>query len=252
MTVSPFDRGLLYGDGLFETMLVRGGRVPLLRRHLDRLAESASLIDLTLPPDVADRVASDAAALGDGAIRLTVTRGTGRRGYDPPPDAQPTVLVQASPYSPPSRPWRAVIAQGVRANPASILWRIKSLSALEKVMARTEAVRAGADEALLLNGEGALAEGAATNLFLVIGDEAVTPPLSAGCLPGVARGVMLERGARERTLHLTSLQDATEAFLTNALAGVIPLVSIGDTPFSPGPVTERFRAMWQEAVSSAQ
>lgn len=240
MTVSQFDRGLLYGDGIFETVRVVRGVMPLWERHLARLRASAQLLDLPVPVDVAAQAAAAAAALGEGALRLTLTRGAGRRGYEPPTPSTPTLLLQPTAYTPPAGPWRAVIAQGVQVYSASVLWRIKSLSALEKVLARAEAARAGVEEALLLNENGALCEGAATNLFLVIQGEALTPPVGDGCLPGVAREVLLEHGAREATLTPADLARASEAFLTNALAGVIPLAAVAADWFQPEPITYRF------------
>lgn len=234
------DRGLLYGDGLFETMLARDGSVARLDRHLARLAASAAALALPLPDGVARAVALVAAAAGPGthALRLTLTRGTSaRRGYEPPADARPTLLITAAPYRPPAGPLTAITAS-VRVNPDSPLSRHKSLSALEKVLARAEAAQAGASEALLLNIHGRVAEGAASNLFIRRGGRWVTPPVSEGCLPGVMRAeVMAETGAVEAPLTAADLFAADAVYLSNALMGLVPLARLDGRPL-PGSGTD--------------
>lgn len=232
------DRGFLYGDGLFETMLAVDGRVPLLPLHLERLAASASGLGIPCQAEQVGRavlaVAGETA--GELAIRASLSRGAASaRGYGPPAEARPTLLVTAQPYRRPAGPLTAITAS-VRVNPHSPLSRHKSLSALEKVIARAEAARAGVDEALLLNLAGRPAEGAAANLFLCSGDRWVTPPLEEGCLPGVMRRRMLALfRAEERPLTLAELAEAEGVYLTSALMGCLPLGRLDGRELRQGP-----------------
>ncbi len=246
--IDPADRGLTLGDGLFETIAVRGGKPARLDAHLARLRDGARVIGLDVP--LSDRALAGAISevaeanhIAEGVLRLTLTRGPGPRGVLPPDPARPTLLITgASLALDPAPPVTAVIAATTRRNEHSALSRIKSLNFLDGIIAAREAADGGADDALLLNGAGNLAEATAANLFLVIGGQAVTPPVADGALPGVMRAdVIGGLGARERTLRPTELKDATEAFLTNSL-GIRPLVAVDGQAIGdgePGPVTEK-------------
>lgn len=240
------DRGLLHGHGLFETVRVTGGRPALVERHLDRLYASAPLVGLELPWSRAELAALAAeaparAGLREGAVRLTVTAGPGPAFG---PGGPPGLVVAARPPTPLPPRARAVVASFPR-NHRSPLARVKSLSYLENVLARREAAARGADEALLLNGEGELAEGAATNVFFVRGGRLCTPAVACGALPGVMRGLVLALAGdllpvEEGRYRLADLAAAEEAFLTNVLVGVWPLVAVEGRPLGdgrPGPVT---------------
>jgi branched-chain amino acid aminotransferase len=239
--IDPRDRGLLLGDGLFETMRARAGRVSLVERHLARLRHGAATLGIPVPLDddgIARALAEvlQANRLDDAALRLTLTRGPGPRGLAPPADPRPTLMIASAPPPPPKPPARARIVS-IRRNEHSPLAGIKSLGHLDNVLAEREA---GEDEALLLNSRGRLCEAAAANLFLVVGGVAHTPPVADGALPGVIRSVLLEPGAVETTLLPADLAVASEAFLTNSLIGVRPLIEvdgrrIGDG--QPGPLT---------------
>jgi aminodeoxychorismate lyase len=264
--VPATDRGLLYGDGLFETIRVYGGHTPLWERHMARLRSSAHRINLNLPWSDAALLAGCRAALAaselhSGALRLTVTRGTGPRGYAPPPDAKPTAIAQPSAWSPPlaayRRGWRLQLAATV-VWPGAVTWQVKSLSALEKTLARGEAAAAHADEALLRNADGCLAEGAASNLFWARGGELYTPALSCGVLPGIARGLVLElAGAggipcHEGCYSLTDLSGADEVFMTNALVQLMPVsevIGLRTWPPGPGPLAARLMAEYTAYVA---
>lgn len=245
------DRALLHGRGLFETFRARDGQVLALERHVVRLQRGCELLgvalSLTLPAlEAAVATLVDRLGLGDARVRLTVTAG--------PEGGPPAVALTARPAAdyPPSvyeRGASAVIAS-VRRNETSVLSRVKSLNCLDNVLAREEAARRGADEALLLNTSGRLAEGAFTNLFAVLDGELVTPPAEEGALPGVTRAVTLDLAhafglrAREAPLDRSALTRATEAFLTNAIAGILPLTQVEGLPVgngAPGPVTATLR-----------
>ncbi|WP_372394486.1 aminotransferase class IV [Azospirillum sp. HJ39] len=239
--IDPADRGFTLGDGLFETIRVKDGAPRHLSRHLDRLAAGAALLRLPLPYDLAalsDAMAALVAAGGiaDGVLRLTLSRGTGARGVLPPADASPTVLITLAPAAHMTAPVAAVIARSTRRNEHSPLSRLKSLNYLDSILARQEAAERGADEALLLNGAGRLAESSVATLFLSVGGRLLTPPVADGALPGIRRALVLERhGAEEAPLTPADLARADEAVLTNSL-GLRPLLSVDGRPIGGRPV----------------
>lgn len=242
------DRGFTLGDGLFETIKALGGHALRLEAHWARLEQGARLLRLPLPLDRAGletAIAQVLAANGltDAALRLTISRGPGQRGLLPPAPCTPTVLLSAGPLPPALGPAQAVIAREVRRNAHSPLARIKALSYLDNILARLEAQERGADDALLLNTEGRLAESTIANLFVVLADGTiVTPPVAEGALPGVRRAALLaELGAKERPLPPEALNDAREAFLSNALS-IRPLGTVDGRPIAdgmPGDLTRR-------------
>jgi len=244
--IDPTDRGLTLGDGLFETIAVRGGQGLRLDAHLARLRAGAEVIGLAVPYAGHELKAAfqdviEANAIDFGVLRLTLTRGPAPRGLRPPVPAQPTLLITGvSQDLTAQEPVTAVIATTTRRNEHSPLSGIKSTSALDGILAAREAAKRGADDALLLNGAGNLAEATAANLFLVIDGGAVTPPVHDGAMPGVMRAdVIRGLSAAERTLRPADLSSASEAFLTNSL-GIRPLTAVDGEPIgdgNPGPVT---------------
>ena len=272
--VAASDAGLLYGRGLFETFRTRRGAVYLLQRHLARLEAGAQTLGIELPAALGGlgdivRELSDRCGFDDARMRLTLTAGpstprlrSGQAGLRTSPESgHPTLLIQAQPVTNyPERMYEqgaSAIIVPVRRNETSPLSRIKSLSCLDNILAREQARRAGADEALLLNTRGLLAEGSASNVFVLSGGELLTPPVEDGALPGVTRGAVLELAeeagipARQASLSYDKLRAADEAFLTNAVAGVLPMVSVDGVPVSagvPGEATRRLRALYEAAV----
>jgi len=248
--IAPDDRGLLLGDGIFETLAVRGGQARRLAAHLARLRAGAEIIGLALPwtdAALAGFIAAVAAdnGLTDAAVRLTVTRGPGPRGLAPPAAAQPTLLIAAAPLPPPPDPARVVIAARTRRNEHSPLARIKSLNYLDNVIARQEAAARGGDDAVLLNSQGRVADSTVANVFALIGGGLVTPPVAEGALPGVMRADVLKlaRG-EEAPLTPEALAAASEVFLTNSL-GIRPVVAVDGTPVgdgAPGLITQLLAA----------
>ena len=249
--VDPADRGLTLGDGLFETIRARGGRPLRLAAHCARLRAGADVLDLPVP--VSDEALGraleetlEANAVTDGVLRLTLTRGPGPRGLLPPPQPRPTLLITAATEASSPSPIRAVIATKTRRNEHSPLSRCKCINYLDNILARLEAAKRGADDALLLNTAGRLAGTTMANLFLVIDGVVVTPPVADGALPGVIRAeVLAAAGAEERSLKPEDLASASEAFITNCL-GIRAVVSVDGAPIGdgrPGPVFEKFRAI---------
>lgn len=227
--IDPFDRGFTLGDGLFETLRAYRGRPFRLADHLERLARAAGELDIPLPVDVpaiAGSVTEVLAANGlddrDAAIRITLTRGTGPRGLAPPPDPRPTLMIAAVGYAAPPELCSAA-SVGIRRNEGSPLSRLKSLGCLDNVLAAAQAEKRGAEEAILMNNQGRIACGARANLFALVDDRLLTPPIDDGVLPGIARRVVLELAsalripAEETALLPEDLDRAQEILLTNSL-----------------------------------
>lgn len=248
--IDPTDRGLTLGDGLYETIAVRHG-IPLrAAAHMQRLrvgAETIGLVHSFANAYLIDALCKTIAANGlkQGVLRLTLTRGVGLRGLPPSPVAKPTLIVVASPMPPhASDPASAILATVTRRNEFSPLSACKSLNALDNVLARLEAIERGADDAVLLNTRGFVAEATSSNLFAVIGGRLATPPISEGALPGVMRRVIVDwMTTEERPLMPDDLLAASEIFLTNSL-GVRALVSLDGRQIgagTPGPAAIKAR-----------
>ena len=253
----------MLGDGLFESARIHGGRVPLVERHLKRLEESARRLEIPISWDLRAAIDELLATrfLETGVLRITVTRGPGPRGYDPPSDPHPTVLIQAEPLHPSVEPVDAIVAS-YRRDPQSPLAGMKVTSALSLVMARREARAAGCAEAILLDVDGNLSEGDATNLFWVRDGVLYTPCLETGCLPGIGRALVLEHAracgmpVHEGAWPPEALEEASEVFLTSAVRLVVPLRSLRFRGgrilrFSPcGPFTLMFQIALHRAIST--
>jgi len=257
------DRGLLYGYGLFETMRSYGARVFRLEEHYRRLCEGAAVLELPPALTLDDlRAAIDALLesnrLADAYLRLTVTAG-------PAPDgggASPSVLLVARPLSgyPPDLYQRgmAAVTSASRRNEVSPLSRVKSLNYLDNLLAREEARRKGADEAILLNTRGLVAEGSASNVFLVGSEGILTPGIDSGALPGITRATVIELAREagiacaEGEVATEALVQAAEAFLTNSIMGIMPLTRLDGQPIGsgrPGPVTGAVRRLYARTVA---
>jgi len=246
--IDPVDRGLTLGDGLYETVAVRNGRPARVAAHLARLRQGAHVVGLEVPKD--DRAlesalneVAQANAIGEGVLRLTLTRGPAGHGLAMPDSATPTLLIigRAQRLAP-APLTSAIVATVTRRNENSPTSRIKTTNCLDAVLALREAVESGADDALLLNGAGKLAEATTANLFAVIDGKLVTPPVADGALAGVMRGAVIkELGAEERSIAPADLAGASEAFLTSSLR-VRPLIAVDGQAIGngePGPVTAR-------------
>ncbi len=216
--IDPADRGLTLGDGVFETIRADGGVPAHVARHLARLRDGAAVLGIDVPySDTALTNALLAVAGGAScALRLTLTRGVMARGVLPVGIASPTVLITAAPLPPPLPPARVIVAKSTRRNEHSPLSRIKSLNYGDSVLARREA--AGADDALLLNTRGDLAEATSASVFLVVDGVLATPRVCDGALPGITRARLLERGhGVERSLTISDVRRAAAGFLASAL-----------------------------------
>jgi branched-chain amino acid aminotransferase len=267
--LSALDRGFTLGDGVFDTIRVVRNQPFRLMEHLDRLAASAAILDIPIPagpPELAAAVAEllEANGLADAVARITASRGVpSDRGVLPPESPAPTLAIVATPFGgyPDERygrGYRAAVSR-IRRNPTSPLSRIKSCNYLDSVLARMEAARHGADEALLLATSGELACGSSSNLFLVLGETLVTPSLESGVLDGITRRAVIELADRagvpceQRVVLPEELAAAREAFVTNTALGVMPLVSVEGRDVgsgTPGPFTMQLRQAYEEILSS--
>jgi len=265
--LSVFDHGLLYGDGVFEGIRFYRGRTFRLGAHLDRLCRSAAALRLAIPYDRAtltEAVKQTVAAFHqpDGYLRLVVTRGEGRLGLDPATCARANVFIIADELTLVSDATRdagarVIVAATRRLAPDGLDPRIKSLNYLNHILARMEAGNAGADEAILLNAQGRVAEGTADNIFIVRDGVLLTPPPSDGALEGITRAVVLELAAqaripaRESSLAPYDLYTADEGFLTGTGAELIPVREVDGRTLreSPGPIFRRLSTAFRDLVA---
>ncbi len=265
--VSVFDHGLLYGDGIFEGIRFYNGRVFRLEEHLHRLWDSARSICLEIPMTMRDMTEAVLETirqnhLRDGYIRLLVTRGIGNLGLNPTQCKAPSVIIIAAKIALYHEDFyqkglTIVTCATRRSNPAALNPAVKSLNYLNNVMARIEANLAGADEALMLNDAGNIAECTADNVFIVKHGQIFTPPVAAGALRGVTRSIVFEIGAelgvkvREADITRHDVFVADECFLTGTAAEIVPVVkadgrSIGSG--KPGPITARIIARFRQVT----
>jgi branched-chain amino acid aminotransferase len=259
--VSPLDRGLTVGDGVFETLRVYRGVPFAWRRHVARLAHSASGLGLAIPePDMLRSAAAAVLAantLTEARLRITVTGGEGPPGSTRA-GATPNAILVAVPSAPAPLTTRAAVAPWTR-NERSATAGLKTISYAANVRALAYAEGRGADEALFANTSGNLCEATGSNVFVVADGVALTPPASAGCLLGVTRGLVLELAAgcgveaREADLPMTALSSISEAFLTSTTREVQAIAAIDDDHTieldAPGPVAACLAAAFRDLVA---
>ena len=266
--VPVFDRGFLYGDSVYEVLRTAGGRPVDLDRHLERLARSANAI-LLPAPDLTSLAAAlyatlAAAANPESYVRVILTRGAGEIGLDLALAEGARTIVLAKPLRLPppelyERGARVVVVDVIRTPREAVDPAVKSGNYLNNILALAAARRAGADEAVMKNAQGRLAEGSTSNLFVVRGGVVETPALAEGLLPGITRRRVLElaraRGlpVAECPLEPSALVAADEAFLTSSLRGVLPVTRVGDAAVGagiPGPVTRALAAAYTEYLAA--
>lgn len=256
-TLSVKDRGLAYGDGLFETISIKGGQPRLLQRHLARLAEGCRR--LALPLDLSTMQAELLAfsgLLGEGVAKLIVTRGEGPRGYAAPALTQPRRILQAAPA--PAYPLQHA-TDGIRLYPCRtrlaeqpLLAGLKHLNRLEQVLARSEWQDAEHAEGLMRDVSGRVIEAVFSNLFLVVGGTLITPELSRCGVAGVMRAELLERAhllgmsVEVRDVAFAELLAADEVFLCNSLYGIWPVRALEARDWSVGPATRKLQAILRD------
>ena len=267
--ISVFDHGLLYGDGCFEGIRFYNGRVFRLEEHTRRIYDSAKALLLNVPmtPEEMIRATIEtvkANGLRDGYIRTVITRGVGTMGLSPYKCPKPSVFIIAASiqlYPESAYETGLIMATVATRRPRHDILppQVKSLNYLNNVMAKVEAIQAGAEEGLMLNDQGLVAECTGDNIFIIRDGVVSTPPLSAGALDGITRRVAFEIAAtlgipmRERDLTRHDIFTADECFLTGTAAEVIAAVKldqrvIGDG--KPGPITKRIVEKFREIAHS--
>jgi branched-chain amino acid aminotransferase len=267
--VSVFDHGLLYGDGIFEGIRFYNGRVFRLEQHLERLWNSARSICLEIPTTRQEMTEALLETirqnhLRDGYIRLVVTRGVGNLGLNPEQCKNPSVIIIVATialyHEDFYRKGLSIVTVATRrSNPASLNPAVKSLNYLNNVMARIEANLASADEALMLNDAGNVAECTADNVFIIKHGRIFTPPITAGALQGITRSVVFDIAGDfdlkviEADFTRHDIFVADECFLTGTAAEIVPVVKadgriIGNG--KPGPITTRIVARFREMTQN--
>ncbi len=272
--ISVFDRGLLYGDSVFETIGTHAGRPFMLVEHIRRLRHSAELVYIDLSVDDATLCSEVETAVAESGhpecyLRLTVTRGVGGLGLDPSLSEHPCRILIVTPLQ---RPALEAYADGVSAISYRTQRTAESTQAsgakvgnyLVAVLAMRQAKPANANEALIVNSEGQVVEGATSNVFARFGQELVTPPESAGILPGITRQLVLEVAERSRIAvsyrcpKLSEISSSDEIFITSSVREVLPIVkldgcSVGDG--RPGPyyrqISAGYAALVKEKLAQA-
>ena len=267
--VSVFDHGLLYGDGVFEGIRAYNGRVFKLSEHVDRLFYSAKAILLKIPMShrvicAAVREACKRNKIRDGYIRLVVTRGVGTLGLDPNRCSKPQVIIiadkiQLYPETFYKKGLEIVTVPTTRNHTNAVNPAIKSLNYLNNILAKIEAINAGCVEAIMLNSQGFVAECTGDNVFMLKGGQLLTPPLAAGALYGITRGVAIELAkslgveVTEPNLTRYDLYNADEVFITGTAAEVVPVVKIDGRQIGsgkPGKLTKNLIKAYQNLTNS--
>jgi branched-chain amino acid aminotransferase len=263
--ISVLDNGFVFGDGVYETMRTFGGRPLALERHLRRLRASAARLGIGIPETnevLAGRLDDLMARSGnrESFVRLIVSRGVGDISYDFTRIEGPTIVLAVKPLQPiPESAYSggvAVATVSVRRNhPQTLDPAIKSCNLLNNVLAIREAQSRGAEEAILLNLDGDVAEGASSNIFAVLAGAVVTPPEDAGILSGITREIVIELcpglglPVREERLTVEQLRGADEAFITSSVRDVLPISTLDGTPVGTGragPITTKLLGAFRE------
>jgi branched-chain amino acid aminotransferase len=272
--VPVFDHGFLYGEGVYETLRTYGRQPFLFDRHMARLRTSASLMALAVPYSDADLLAHvqetmaahPALAAEEAYIRMLLTRGVGELTYNPAATPVPTLVIIVKPFpAPPARTFtegiRVALVDVRRNHPQALNPMIKSNNLMNNALAMQQALRRGGEEALMQNQAGELVECSQSNFFLVRRGELLTPPLTAGLLPGITRIYVMELAAelgipvREVTLHPSDLATADEAFITGTTREVTPVVAVDDQTIGsgkPGPISQRLLEAFRTRVDAVR
>ena len=257
------DRGFLLGDGLFETVRVAQGRPFRLAQHLERLVRGADFLKIKLPfpPKEIQKFAGELIAqnnLSDAVLRVTLTRGPGPRGYSTKAADRPTLALTLHPLPPQNADepvlW-SLVTSTFRIPASDALSSFKSTSKILNVLARAEAEEKGADEALLLNTNGEVAETAGGNIFWIYQDKICTVPTGRGVLPGITRAVVLEicqslgLETTKRVIKPEMLRNAEGIFVTQSASGIIPVVAFDGLPIAPSPLVDQIASAYSEILS---
>ncbi|HKW28334.1 MAG TPA: aminotransferase class IV [Verrucomicrobiae bacterium] len=254
------DRGFMYGDGLFETVRVVNGRPFRLAQHLERMTRGADY--LKIKPPFAPKELQEFAEqlieqnqLSEAILRVTLTRGPGERGYTPKAEGRPTMVMvlHAAPLSDNPVHW-SLVTSSFRVLAADPLSSFKTLNKLTHVMARAEAAEKGADEALLINTNGEVAEATSGNVFWVYNDKICTIPTGRGVLPGITRAVVLEicqalgLPTNKRVVKPEALKNSEGIFITQSAFGIVPVTTFEGEPVAVSPLVDQIFNAYRELL----
>ena len=257
------DRGFLLGDGLFETMRVANGKPFRCAQHLERLTRGADFLKIKLPftPKEIQKFAGELIeqnTLSEAILRVTLTRGAGARGYSPKNSGPPPLAMTLHPLPPVNADepvqW-SLVTSSFRLPAGDALASFKTTSKILNVLARAEAEEQGADEALLLNANGEVAETAGGNIFWVCQDKICTVPTGRGGLPGITRAVVLEicqslgLETNKRIIKPEQLRNAEGIFVTQSALGIVPVVAFDGVPVAPSPLVDQIAAAYHEVLT---
>ncbi len=256
------DRGFLLGDGLFETIRVAARKPFRMAQHLERMTRGAEMLKIKMPftPKELQHFAAELIEKNDLAetiLRVTLTRGPGARGYSVNGADNPTLLMMLHPAPPvnPDEPLQwSMVTSSVRIPASDALASFKTTSKAINILARAEAEAQGADESLLLNTNGEVAETAGGNLFWVYHDKICTVPTGRGVLPGITRAVVLEIcqtlgfETNKRVIKPEMLRNAAGIFVTTTAFGIVPVASLDGMPVAPSPLVDQIASAYQEML----
>ena len=256
------DRGFLLGDGLFETARVARGQPFRFAQHLERLSRGADFLKIKLPftPKEIQKFAAQLIEKNnqpEAVLRLTLTRGAGARGYSTKNCGVPTLAMTLHPLPPQNADeplqW-SLVTSSYRIPAGDTLASFKTTSKILNVLARAEAEAQGADEALLLNTNGEVAETAGGNIFWIYQDQVCTVPTGRGVLPGITRAVVLEicqglgLAVNKCIIKPEHLRNAEGIFVTQSALGIVPVVAFDGVPVAPSPLVDQIAGAYNEII----
>jgi aminodeoxychorismate lyase len=257
------DRGFLLGDGLFETMRVVGGKPFRFAQHLERMTRGADFLKIQLPftPKELEKFAAqliEQNKMPDAILRVTLTRGAGERGYAFNGESKPTVVMalHAAPSLQNHVEWN-LVTSSFRIPAADSLSSFKTTSKILHIMARAEANEKDADEALLINTNGEVAETTSGNLFWIYDDKICTVPTGRGVLPGITRAIVLEicqalgLQTNKRVIKPEALRNSTGIFVTQSALGIVPIMTFDGEPVVPSPLVDQISNAYNEMLIKA-
>ena len=259
--INHTDRGFTLGHGLFETILVKKGTFPALEYHWERLVSSAPILGIVLPFSYEELKSMLAALIIQNNLqdklasaRVTITHGEAARGLLPILSPNPNFIIAAFETEIPNdKPFSACIVN-TRKNEHTAASKVKTISYMDNILAKQEAMKRGYDEAILLNTVSNVADGSISNVFIVKEQHIFTPPVSDGALLGVVRAILMKEFFREfsiieKSISPAEIKQADEIFLTNALMGIKPIHRLDDTEFSVFSVVNQLIALFRERKS---
>jgi len=263
--ISVFDRGFLYGDGVFETLRIYNGKPFLLDRHLGRLSHGLGSLFIGEKYSFSEYLEFTSKLIErnkviDGVLRIQATRGPGKRGYSTTGNYDPTVLISLheAPNVDPNNASPVKLATSIQVlsdhDPFSTL---KTTNKLANIVALREAEKAGMDDALLTNHKGNVTEASGSNVFWIKDGALFTPPVSSGCLSGITRGMILELAitmnlpTAQQDITLAGLNDTESVFLTNSVREIQTVIQINDKSIAVSPLISKLHSAYREAVKQA-